>query len=527
MTTHAETEIKLLAAAPIDAALVAQRLRDAGVAADAEPTRRIVDAYLDDDEGSLAQAGVGLRLRRTGDSATLGSKRGAAGADGLFAREECEAPWPHEAAPARAAELPPELRARIEPFTLDRPLAVRLVLTTQRDAFTLRADGRSPGVLCVDAVAAAAAAREVRFHEIEIELTTPADLDACRAVATALQEALPLQPAAADKPTHARQLLTPSAPAAAPAAPTPADGLAAVVAARIAGELAALRAGEATVRAERTPEALHALRVVLRRLRSLVRAFRDLWREADADAALAVLAEASRRCGEVRDLDVGAEALRAEAEPLPAPLTAGGAAAVAWAEAERTAATARLHAWFGDVERLAQQRSCSTALAAMDPGAPAAALPAGAEIARRLAVAAARLHKRVDAIADELPTPAVHELRIAGKRLRYLAEAFADGFVDLPKRAQARLVRLQQAIGVVCDHENAVARLCGWLQPAAAASDDATATAAAIGALVARHQAAAAKARKAARRALRRLDRKRFWRAFGGRDEAADANLSG
>jgi CHAD domain-containing protein len=229
---------------------------------------------------------------------------------------------------------------------------------------------------------------------------------------------------------------------------------------------------------------------------------------------LAWLAESSRRCGELRDLDVGLAGLRDEVARLPGALHDGATAALAWAEAQRAEVAARLHAWFGEPERLAQQRACITAIAAMDPTAAAAAAPPAAELARRLGLAAARLHKRVQAIADDLPTPALHQLRIAGKRLRYLAEAFTDGFVDVPKKAVARLVRLQQTLGVVCDHENAQARLVGWLQPAAAASPDGLLAAAALGALAARHAAAARKARKAARRALQRIDRKRFWRAL-------------
>jgi inorganic triphosphatase YgiF len=531
MSTRPETEFKLRATQPLAAADVDGRLRELAAEVAAAAPRRHVDEYLDDGDGSLAAAGIGLRLRRSGGDARLCSKRGGRGVDGLFEREECEAEWPHDAPPRTAAELPEPLRARIEPWTLDRPLAPRLQLATQRDVRTLARDGRVHAIVCIDATTATAGDAHARFDEVEIEVTSPDDLDECRELAEQLRGGLPLQFAADDKPTHARLLLHGAPPAHGDDAARGGE-LAFVVARAVLRDVADLQAAEAAVRVDRDAESLHALRVVLRRLRSLVRAFRDLWPEAAADGALAWLAESSRRCGELRDLDVGLAGLRDEVARLPGALHDGATAALAWAEAQRAEVAARLHAWFGAPERLAQQRACITAIAAMDPTAAAAAAPPAAELARRLGVAAARLHKRVQAIADDLPTPALHQLRIAGKRLRYLAEAFTDGFVDVPKKAVARLVRLQQTLGVVCDHENALARLVGWLQPAAAASPDGVLAAAAIGALAARHAAAARKARKAARRALQRIDRKRFWRALrwdaptppGADDAAAPAD---
>jgi len=304
------------------------------------------------------------------------------------------------------------------------------------------------------------------------------------------------------------------------------EGLADVVAARVAAAVADLRAAEATLRADRAPESLHALRVVLRRLRSLVRAFRDLWPQAAVDLAQAQLAETSRRCGEVRDLDVGLAALREQAEELPEPLRAGAGAALAWAEAERVAAARRLHEWLDADDRLAAQSACEAALAAIDTAAPAASLASAAEVALRVGDAAQRLRKRIRAIDADLPTPDVHELRIAGKRLRYLLEAFADGPFPVRPKALSRLVRVQQAIGHVCDHENALARLLVWLRPAMAAADDAALVAAAIGALAAQHGRAARKARKAAKAAIAKIDRKGFWRALGIDGEPADANLA-
>jgi CHAD domain-containing protein len=162
----------------------------------------------------------------------------------------------------------------------------------------------------------------------------------------------------------------------------------------------------------------------------------------------------------------------------------------------------------------------------LDRDGRGAAMRTADDVPLRIAHAASRLRRLLGAIGPELPLEPVHELRIAAKRLRYVAEEFAPlpGF-DFEK-SLARLTSLQQALGAVCDHEFAAARLLTWLPPAAAAGTDHLLAAAAIGGMVAQLTLAAGKARKVARRELSRTDRKRVWRRFATEASPPDANVA-
>ena len=148
-------------------------------------------------------------------------------------------------------------------------------------------------------------------------------------------------------------------------------------------------------------------------------------------------------------------------------------------------------------------------LGAIDHDAAAANAPLAAALPHHFAPAIARVRKLAEKVPSELPLAAVHELRLAVKRLRYLAEEF----VELPDhdyaRSLAALATLQQALGGVCDAEAAAERLAH-----AATTASATDQAAAFGALAMWQQHRAGRARSAAGKALTKVDRKKVWRRF-------------
>jgi CHAD domain-containing protein len=206
------------------------------------------------------------------------------------------------------------------------------------------------------------------------------------------------------------------------------------LAAEAAGALARLSAPE-------DPEALHDARVALRRLRSWLRAF-----EAEAGVPGSVagrLRRLARSTGAARDLEVAVERLaelarrsrgdrRAALERLARDLArrrdAGRPALVA--EAARR--------W------RVLQRPLERALRA-DPLEIAprfATLVAG-----RIAAAAAPFRKPPPPASD---WPALHQLRIAGKRVRYLLEPLRDA-APASQRALKALKELQEHLGAVND----------------------------------------------------------------------------
>lgn len=66
----------------------------------------------------------------------------------------------------------------------------------------------------------------------------------------------------------------------------------------------------------------------------------------------------------------------------------------------------------------------------------------------------------------------IHELRIAGKQLRYALEIFASVFpADVGDRCQDALERLQETLGSFTDHAAAADRLARWARSAEAGSN--------------------------------------------------------
>ncbi|MGB3965116.1 MAG: CHAD domain-containing protein, partial [Planctomycetota bacterium] len=279
------------------------------------------------------------------------------------------------------------------------------------------------------------------------------------------------------------------------------------------------------LRASTGAEPLHALRVAVRRLRSIVRAFRDLWPSPAGELALERLGECGRRLGAVRDFDVLLKALAADAERLPGALQPAARRALGWITSQRDAANAELHAWLRSAERLRATRELTEQLAAPDRTAEAANQPTAAAIPPRIAAAAAQLRKQCRRLPEDLPLPPLHALRIAVKRVRYLAEEFGS-LPDLDlARPLADLTALQQVLGDVCDHDRGQERLLGWIQPAVAAASDDLATAGALGALAMLQTRASAKGRRKVVRALRAIDRKKVWRRLAA-PEQPDANMT-
>lgn len=500
-----ETEFKLRATGPLEVAAVDACLRTLANVRESS-SRRHVDTYLDDARGSLRTAGIGLRLRRVGDEALLCCKGSARIVDGRFERHELELPWPHANLPQHAGDLPPELADRVEPFTRLGALLPFLELTTWRDLRLVAHAGNDVCELVVDQVSASAEGRSAAFAEIELEVLD--DLATTEQLATALRQRLPLAAAQHDKPTHAAVLL--GLPQPAPfVAWTAATPLGEALRRIVATHGAAMLAAEAAVRAGDDGPGLHTLRVAIRRLRSLVRSCREAWPAEPAERALARLAEFGRTCGACRDHDVMLELVADGCTRLPTALRAAAEGVQTQLREQRDAAAASLRQHLRSAEHLRGLDALFADLDTIAADAPAAATPLAAALPHHFAPATARVRKLLDKLPSDLPLAAVHELRLAVKRLRYLAEEF----VDLPghdfARALARLAAVQQALGGICDAEAAAERLAH-----AATTADRTEAAAALGALAMWQHHRAARARAAAEKALARADRKKVWRRF-------------
>ena len=194
------------------------------------------------------------------------------------------------------------------------------------------------------------------------------------------------------------------------------------------------------------PEHVHQARVSLRRMRALVRGFRDMLHD-DARSQLAdLLGERFRRLGPLRDADVQALALAGKD---------GGAQAVSRAADLRRQVRDALDT--GDKLSLKAQveailhettRICRGARRQRLAKAPVAVIAA-----RALQIAWTEILAFGPDIAALSPDDR-HEFRKKAKDFRYLADYFAVVFQGDPRRMLKKLAKMQDALGHANDLHN-------------------------------------------------------------------------
>ena len=241
------------------------------------------------------------------------------------------------------------------------------------------------------------------------------------------------------------------------AAPAPPEVDADPVVARLAAQVATVIAGEGAVR-RGDDEALHDVRVAVRRLRSCLRSFEDAFAEGATSPLVADLREIGQVLGGARDADVLAARLEEALETVPASDVLGPVRAVLRAHAARTSAAAG-HALDALIDG-AHFADVLEALVAFVAAPPFAAQRRGR---RYYAARLAHEHRRVAravAAAEDLEGSAregaLHEVRKAAKRARYAAETVEPALGAPARRAAERYSELQDALGA--HHDAVVAR---------------------------------------------------------------------
>ncbi|MDI5969028.1 CYTH and CHAD domain-containing protein [Streptomyces sp. SL13] len=264
------------------------------------------------------------------------------------------------------------------------------------------------------------------------------------AVATGLGHAL----AAAD--------LAPRAPAVPPSG-TAGDA----VLARLRSQTAELLAADAAVRGGE-PDAVHRMRMTVRRLRSALKTYRRLFLPGSTRPLAGELGRLGRVLGEARDHEVLAERLAADAAALRdgdriGPALAGPAGAVAAGEA-----AAYRQAW----RRVCRELDGARYYALLDAldvflAAPPLGPKADRDARRELRSAARKAQRAADRRSGRAlatgPGPerdrALHSARKAAKRLRYAAETARPVVGGPARRLAKRAKAVQQALG---EHQDAV-----------------------------------------------------------------------
>ncbi|RBP11938.1 inorganic triphosphatase YgiF [Roseiarcus fermentans] len=434
--------------------------------------RKLRTVYFDTDAGDLSRARVALRVRHSDDGRVMGLKRASADG-GAFEREETEVAV--ASAEPDLSLFPKALARDIARLTGGAPLAPRFGSDIARATRTVAKDGAEVEIAFDDGFLFAGE-RRAPTQEIELELKSgpPSVLFD---LGLDLVEAFPVRLGVQSKAERAHALLDPRPPqpvhANEPAlrAGMSLDRAVAVVLhnclGHILGNLPALEGGDRV-------EAVHQMRVGVRRLRSAMDLFGEAFPSAGLDALRAEARRIGTALGGARDWDVFVGRLRTGAlarfssEP-------GFDSLIAAAEAKAAAGHSAVVRLVDDktiarfalaVERLAAARAwrdgCGAdALAALD--GPVEAFAAGSldRLDRKLR----KRGRRFQSLAPE----ARHRLRIAVKHMRYATEFFGALFdADEAERFAGKACALQDALGDLNDAAIAL-RLVEELAPRRAA----------------------------------------------------------
>jgi len=448
-----EIEIKL--SVPEDHAL---RLWEvlAHHAHDKPVTHRLFSAYYDTPKRALQNAGAALRLRREGGRWIQTVKSEGRVAGGLHQRVEHEV----EVA-AQLPSFPAMAEAGLGELAADRRVreALTIVFTTEfnRTSTLLRRAAGKVVEVSLDRGVIAAGDRREPICEIELELKsgTPRCLFD---LALEIAAALPVRLDNRSKAQRGYALAANSKPSpvkAATAALTAQMTMAEAFVALVSQCLAHMQANEDGLLQGRDPEYLHQARVGLRRLRSVFRVFGAAVPREPFAALLEQLKVLGQTLGAARDWDVlVTEMLMRSARGVTNHPGIAGLRKRAQAARHRAGRAARTAVaapgYTGMLLRLSATLNAGSWR--RDGAGAAAALPQFA--AATMAHQHSRVAKRGRRI-GKLAFRDLHRLRIAVKRLRYIAEFFLP---LTPKKARnyvRALSELQDLLGRLND--NAVA----------------------------------------------------------------------
>lgn len=199
-------------------------------------------------------------------------------------------------------------------------------------------------------------------------------------------------------------------------------------------------------------EALHDFRVALRRLRSTLRAYRDLPGDVVRGKDRRTLRKLAHATGDARDAQVQNEWLTTRLKKARGAERVGLRDALERSRERSEAAGEQLRsasaAFPAEHERLARRlrRFCTE----LTPGESPSETPFRAELASRLRTEADALELELEGVLDESRQDEAHRSRIAAKRIRYLLEPVRD-LVPGAKEMIKELKGLQALLGEMHD----------------------------------------------------------------------------
>jgi CHAD domain-containing protein len=430
-------------------------------------THRLRAVYYDTDDALLQAQGVSLRRRTGGDD------------DGWHLK----VPDPEGKVELRvgpdASRPPRELMQLSRGLRFDQPVRRTAVLTTVREAHEVCSSaGRLVAEVADDRVTVqvAASGETVAWRELEIELGPDGSEDTMEHLADRLRECGATPASAGSK--YARAMGEP--------ARAESDGLAALVDDYLQTQYDRLAFGD--LRMRRGENAVHKTRVAVRRVRSTLRIFADLFDEERAARLNGELRWYAEALGVVRDLDIARRRL-AEDLDVRRELVGQRAASglLGCVEDERGQAWGRLQTLldgrrYGVLLRELAAWRRETPWASnleSDPDAVQA-------FVKRARKKSDKRLRQAERAGPEKVDEAFHRARKAAKRTRYAAELARPAVGKKARKIAREHERRQDELGIRQDHR----MLATLLQRLAVRRGTAPEVAFACGALAQRHRAA-------------------------------------
>ena len=387
-------------------------------------------SYFDTDGQVLRRLGVTLR-RRTGGSDAGWHLKIPSGSGRLEVQSKSRGRW----VPSAVVDL-------LRGVLADRPLReVATISTDRRTQALLDADGELLVELADDRVTASAnggpkSAMPVdQWREVEAELGPVGSEELLRSVTKALKSSGARRSATQVKLDRALG----------PLEQTGLGGPAAPVVRHVSAQVAEVLRGDIALRMATDADAVHDLRVAIRRLRSILGGYENVF----GDRAAALTSELrwlGGVLGEIRDLDVLLDTVRRELDQLPGEQVLGPVAA-GLAEAVATDRARAVEQWQSAREGDRYRQLLSAMVEWLqDPPVHERVKPGTKRV---LAKAERRLQRRLQRAGHD---PAeLHRARKAAKRLRYTAEFAAPELSDA-RRSAKRAKRVQRLLGAHQDH---------------------------------------------------------------------------
>ena len=410
---------------------------------------RMQDIYLDTEDGWLARAGIGLRVRRMGRREIFTAKTRRSAPGRLARRME----WEEEHAAGRFRIPGPLPHGRLASWLKRSRGPTSLTRVIELDHERRQHDAWLPGgaraKLCLDRVQVVGRQPPPEWCEIEIELAEGSSR-ALKRFARHFESAGGWRRDGLSKLERALRL-------AGVAEPPPPDARSHRIRARdrladaawqvLRLRFAEFRWNEPGARAGLDPEYVHDMRVAARRMRAALRIFRGALPPDFVERADRELRHYFANMGRVRDLDVGLALLRSR---IPKDDAAGAAAWIERLERRRKRAWNRMLRDFGSPRYDRFLGFMERALASDPPvgaEAPCAEQRVGDHAPRILRRAFRKALDSAFALDVGSPESDFHAVRIRFKKLRYAVEFFADLRPRATRKLGAELAEIQDVLG--------------------------------------------------------------------------------